>query len=248
MKQSSFLISSIAALVISSGANATTLSGELTADDAFALYISTSNSTLGTIVADGNYWPSTYNFTTTLSTGSTYYLHVIADNNLYYGTSHSSPVNADGLLGQFNLNGTGFEFANGTQQLLSNTSSWAAGANVGTEQLLDPNGSVKGSSVGSSVTTWIAPTGTPLNEGTNAGPSYWSENYSGATHPLIASSADWIWSSTDPSGEAFFSAEIDPISSAVPESSTWAMMVLGFAGVGFIAYRRRQNGSALRPV
>jgi hypothetical protein len=27
--------------------------------------------------------------------------------------------------------------------------------------------------------------------------------------------------------------------SAVPESSTWAMMILGFAGVGFMAYRRK---------
>jgi hypothetical protein len=26
---------------------------------------------------------------------------------------------------------------------------------------------------------------------------------------------------------------------AVPEASTWAMMVLGFFGVGFMAYRRR---------
>jgi hypothetical protein len=34
--------------------------------------------------------------------------------------------------------------------------------------------------------------------------------------------------------------------SAVPEPSTWAMMILGFAGVGFMAYRRKQNGPALR--
>jgi hypothetical protein len=27
--------------------------------------------------------------------------------------------------------------------------------------------------------------------------------------------------------------------SAVPEPSTWAMMILGFVGVGFMAYRRR---------
>jgi PEP-CTERM motif len=27
--------------------------------------------------------------------------------------------------------------------------------------------------------------------------------------------------------------------SAVPEPSTWAMMILGFAGVGFMAYRRK---------
>jgi hypothetical protein len=32
---------------------------------------------------------------------------------------------------------------------------------------------------------------------------------------------------------------------SVPEPSTWAMMILGFAGVGFMAYRRKQNGSAL---
>jgi hypothetical protein len=28
---------------------------------------------------------------------------------------------------------------------------------------------------------------------------------------------------------------------AVPEASTWAMMILGFAGVGFLAYRRREQ-------
>ena len=28
--------------------------------------------------------------------------------------------------------------------------------------------------------------------------------------------------------------------SAVPEPSTWAMMILGFAGIGFMAYRRRK--------
>jgi hypothetical protein len=30
---------------------------------------------------------------------------------------------------------------------------------------------------------------------------------------------------------------------AVPESSTWAMMILGFAGVGFMAYRRKSKPS-----
>jgi hypothetical protein len=32
---------------------------------------------------------------------------------------------------------------------------------------------------------------------------------------------------------------------AVPEPSTWAMMILGFAGVGFMAYRRRNQSAAL---
>ena len=36
---------------------------------------------------------------------------------------------------------------------------------------------------------------------------------------------------------------IDGIESiaAVPEPSTWAMMILGFAGVGFISYRRKSR-------
>jgi len=34
--------------------------------------------------------------------------------------------------------------------------------------------------------------------------------------------------------------------SAVPEPSTWAMMILGFFGVGFIAYRRKQNDQSCR--
>ncbi|MES2193446.1 MAG: PEPxxWA-CTERM sorting domain-containing protein [Pseudomonadota bacterium] len=33
---------------------------------------------------------------------------------------------------------------------------------------------------------------------------------------------------------------------AVPEPSTWAMMILGFAGVGFMAYRRKNHGAAFR--
>jgi hypothetical protein len=33
--------------------------------------------------------------------------------------------------------------------------------------------------------------------------------------------------------------------SAVPEPSTWAMMILGFAGVGYMTYRRRKQSVAL---
>jgi hypothetical protein len=32
--------------------------------------------------------------------------------------------------------------------------------------------------------------------------------------------------------------------SGVPEPSTWAMMLLGFAGIGFMAYRKRKSGYA----
>jgi hypothetical protein len=39
------------------------------------------------------------------------------------------------------------------------------------------------------------------------------------------------------------SFEVDNISAAVPELSTWAMMLMGFAGIGFAAYRRAKKCS-----
>jgi PEP-CTERM motif len=31
----------------------------------------------------------------------------------------------------------------------------------------------------------------------------------------------------------------------IPEPSTWAMMALGFAGLGFLGYRKTRSGNAL---
>jgi outer membrane lipase/esterase len=45
--------------------------------------------------------------------------------------------------------------------------------------------------------------------------------------------------------EVIADAFVDQVT-GVPEPSTWAMMILGFCGVGFMAYRRKQNGAALR--
>ena len=38
---------------------------------------------------------------------------------------------------------------------------------------------------------------------------------------------------------------IDGFAGNVPEPSTWAMMILGFCGIGFMAHRKRKNGLAL---
>jgi hypothetical protein len=48
------------------------------------------------------------------------------------------------------------------------------------------------------------------------------------------------WSNANFAFDATFQATV----SAVPEPSTWAMMILGFFGVGFLAYRRR-SGTAV---
>ncbi|UPK07660.1 PEPxxWA-CTERM sorting domain-containing protein [Bradyrhizobium sp. 170] len=52
----------------------------------------------------------------------------------------------------------------------------------------------------------------------------------------------YYWDSNFSDNTQFVTANI----SAVPEPSTWAMMILGFAGVGFLAYRRRNQAAALR--
>jgi hypothetical protein len=42
-------------------------------------------------------------------------------------------------------------------------------------------------------------------------------------------------------GDGNFTGTMTPITTDVPEPSTWAMMILGFAGVGFMAYRRKSK-------
>jgi hypothetical protein len=47
---------------------------------------------------------------------------------------------------------------------------------------------------------------------------------------------------------AGYTGGIATVQAAIPEPSTWAMMILGFAGVGFMAYRRRSGNRAMRLV
>jgi|EndMetStandDraft_5_1072996.scaffolds.fasta_scaffold309953_1 hypothetical protein len=55
------------------------------------------------------------------------------------------------------------------------------------------------------------------------------------------------WSNPDPANQFGSVTSIMNITAdftaAVPEASTWAMMILGFVGVGFMAYRRRNQVS-----
>jgi hypothetical protein len=61
----------------------------------------------------------------------------------------------------------------------------------------------------------------------------------------------WVLSSvSDPAGTAdglnpidFQVTRISGSVGAVPEPATWAMMLLGFCGLGFMAYRRRSGGT-----
>jgi hypothetical protein len=55
---------------------------------------------------------------------------------------------------------------------------------------------------------------------------------------------DWLRVGTDILGGATpptFNAAFSLSGSAVPEPSSWAMIVLGFVGVGFVGYRKSGN-------
>jgi hypothetical protein len=60
-------------------------------------------------------------------------------------------------------------------------------------------------------------------------------------------SATGLWTNPDPGNQFGSVTSVMNITAdftaAVPEASTWAMMILGFAGVGFMAYRRRNQVS-----
>jgi hypothetical protein len=56
-----------------------------------------------------------------------------------------------------------------------------------------------------------------------------------------------IYFASDIANTAGLTGNVGGIAGDVPEPSTWAMLILGFAGVGFMAYRRKGQG-ALRLV
>jgi choice-of-anchor C domain-containing protein len=56
------------------------------------------------------------------------------------------------------------------------------------------------------------------------------------------STLTFVDTDTGPYGPALDNVSV----TAVPEASTWAMMILGFFGIGFIAYRRKSSASGMR--
>jgi PEP-CTERM motif len=67
----------------------------------------------------------------------------------------------------------------------------------------------------------------------------------GAISDIIVTNEEFMFNVLPIMGDGVLSLT-SSVTTAVPEPSTWAMMILGFAGVGFMAYRRKQNGPAFR--
>ena len=220
-------VSAVLGLVYAASAGATTLDLNLTVDNQFAVYLSSSDSVLGTFVGSGNAWQTTYSFSDPLGAGRQY-IHVIAtnwttDNGLWGspGTPNGTGGNPDGFIGTFSILGNGYKFANGLTTLSTDTTDWRADPATPA----DPPPWAP-----TAVPAWTAPTDAPQSYGVN-GVGPWGGRGS------ISSGAEWIWSSPDNLNYAEFSTTI---SSSVPESSTWAMLLCGFAGLGFAGYRARK--------
>jgi len=66
---------------------------------------------------------------------------------------------------------------------------------------------------------------------------------------FVANSSSTILTFIDTRGAFNAGIYLDDVSvdavAAVPEPSTWAMMILGFGGVGFMAYRRKSKPALL---
>jgi len=91
-----------------------TLTMNLNVDNAFDVYISTSDAVLGTLVGSGTNWPTTNTFSTVLTPAVTNYIHIVAVNSGGPG----------GFLGDFSISDNLFQFVNSTQSLLTNAAEW----------------------------------------------------------------------------------------------------------------------------
>jgi hypothetical protein len=64
----------------------------------------------------------------------------------------------------------------------------------------------------------------------------------------ISGLIDPTFSTSASGGQFIFSPGVFDATASVPEPSTWAMMLLGFAGVGFMAYRRKSKPALSRQI
>jgi hypothetical protein len=98
---------------------ATTLTSTLTVDDDFEIYVSTDDSVPGTLLGGGSTvsrgWENSYAFTAALTPGVTNYVHV-------KGWDLNGLI--AGFVGEFLLSDASFKFGNGTQHLLTGSSTW----------------------------------------------------------------------------------------------------------------------------
>lgn len=101
------------ALLFSAGATASVITGNLSVDNGFAVYVSTDDSVAGTFLGSAEDWGTTYSVTGSLAAGTDYFLHIRA-----YDTGGIAAA-----LATFSVT-AGHHFANGATTLSTNTAFW----------------------------------------------------------------------------------------------------------------------------
>ena len=209
------------AALAASHAHATTLSGDLTADNAFFAYISTSPSSLGTSLTNGNAWGTDFNFTSNALANQTYYLNIEAINAGGPG----------GFIGSFTLTGPNFQFANGGQTLSTDTTNWFGTYNnsnsdtSASQSWVTPNGGV-------AEMTYVSGWGTPLASGALwIWPSDPSSSSAGLSCGTCTVDLQTVITYTGVSAT--------PLPAALP------LFASGLGAMGLLGWRRKRKAAAL---
>lgn len=197
--------------------------------------------------------------------GSGVFNHGVAvADNAYYGTKYTAEFRFDTTLGK-DASTVDPAFAGkigGTFWGQPNPAIFAAVTVNGVTVSFDPNyqGSFIKDLLGSKSSVGYFAVGLDGNSRTESGASISKDDTSLSLFPLTGpidflhdgfshpDSSDASASFSVTGASIMFTmvvAEVNMITiSAIPEPSSWAMMLVGFAGIGFMAYRRRHQGAA----
>jgi hypothetical protein len=157
----------VLSLVFASSVYAAELSGNLTVDDAFNLYLSTDDFSEGISLLsrpDGmnDEWRTSESFSTTLAPG-TYYLHL---------TGMDKRQVIAGFLGDFTLTGN-LAFSNGLQSLFTNTTNWTVRDTDWSNTTFGTLTSIGQNSVAE---PWLSANGGPISGINNNAEWIWTDN------------------------------------------------------------------------
>jgi hypothetical protein len=237
-------ISAIAALAIgaASSAHATTLDYTATGDNQFNIYLSSNPNVLGTeIGSSAGIWQSPLSGSSGALSGAVEYIQIVLTNftpaNGYPQYAFSSAANPSAFLGDFSLVGSGYEFLNGTTALSTGTAYW-----------LGSTPTTLGTSPSVTVGPWINPTNPVTSYGANGDTSTIWYTTNGGSIAGISGGAQWIYygdQSTAQFADLSAAIVVDGTQLPTPLPSTWTMLLAGFIGLGFIAYRGKRKTSDL---
>jgi hypothetical protein len=208
-------------LLVSSAAQAVTVTAKVAADDYFSVFVGDAGATSLTFVGgSGNAtWPSQgAPFTFNLGAGE--YIYVAAWDSADFGPPHM-------FIGEFDIGGT---------TLLTNTTDWVSTYDP---SIKDPSTSQVQALAQSA--TWTTP-GASTPNGSCVAACYGTL--------LGGSAADRIWydvfsGGVTQNGYALFTnAPLGGNVAAIPEPETYAMMLAGLGLLGFAARRRKQKEAA----